>query len=157
MNETLGRKPHINLVLTKMINTTEPLVIGDPILYSGLFVSSIAAEGISDEFLYELQGEYKRYLFTYIFLTIDLSETQFYILNRQDPIVRQGEMIFHNILFTIAVIELFGFTFLIFKMVLIPVVSWLIGRFFKKARIEPVSEHHELSDSNLNIDGEVRD
>jgi hypothetical protein len=142
-NEILDHKPHINLFLTKEINKTEPLAIADAMLFSGLFVPSIAAEGISDKFFYELQGEYKRYLFT--FLTIDLSKTQFYILNRQDPIVRQGEMVFHNILFTIVVIESFVFTFLIFKMALIPVFSWLIGRFFNKVRIEPVFEQHELS------------
>lgn len=137
-NETLGRKPHINLVLTKVINKTEPLVVGDRILFSGIFVPTVTTEGISDEFLYNIQGEYKRYLFTYTFLAIDLSETQFYILNRQDPIVREGEMIFHNILFTIAVIEMFGFTFLIFKLIIIPLIRWLTARFCNKTRIESV-------------------
>lgn len=143
-NETLGRKPQVNLALTKVINKTEPLVIGDPILFSGLFVPTVSAEGISDELLYELHGEHRRYLFTYTFLAIDVSETQFYILNRQDPIVREGEMIFHNILFTIAMIELFGFTFLICKLVITPFVRFLLEHLCKKARVEPQSSHIQV-------------
>ena len=148
-NETLGRKPHVSFMFTKVINKTEPLVAGDLILYSGLFIPTVTAEGISDKFLYDLHGEYQRYLFTYTFLTIDLGETQFYILNRQDPIVRKGEMIFHNVLFTIAVIELFGFTFLICKLAVIPFVRLLTSRFIPQASIKPANDEVEKDDLNL--------
>ena len=148
-NETLGRKPHVTCMLTKVINKTEPLVIGDHILYSGLFIPTVTSEGMSDRFLYDLHGEYQRYMFTYTFLTIDVSETQFYILNRQDPIVREGEMIFHNVLFTIAVIELFGFTFLIFKLAVIPFIRLLAAWLLIRTPIEP--NFDEVTKDNLDL------
>ena len=148
-NETLGRKPHVTFMLTKVINKTEPLVVGDHILYSGLFIPTVTSEGISDKFLYDLHGEYQRYLFASTFLMIDVSETQFYILNRQDPIVREGEMIFHNVLFTIAVIELFGFTFLIFKLAVIPFIRLLATRLVIRAPIEPNVDGVRKDDPDL--------
>jgi hypothetical protein len=42
------------------------------------------------------------------------------VSNEQQPIARQTEIIFHNLLFTIVVLELFGLAFLMIKLLLVP-------------------------------------
>jgi hypothetical protein len=53
-------------------------------------------------------------------VTIVISETPFYIQNHEAPIAKRPEIIFHNLLFTIVCLEIFGLVFLLFKLVCIP-------------------------------------
>ena len=61
-------------------------------------------------------------------LTIVISETSFYIQNRQAPIAKRPEIIFHNLLFTIVCLEIFGLVFLIFKLIIIPLFDLVENR-----------------------------
>jgi hypothetical protein len=47
-------------------------------------------------------------------LTIILSETSFHIKNHQALIDKQPEIVFHNLLFTIVCLEIFGLIFFYF-------------------------------------------
>ncbi len=82
-------------------------------------------------------------------LLIIMSETAFYIKNHQAPIAKRPEIIFHNLLFTIACLEIFGLVFLIFKLMLIPLFEFIIhrGKNHQNRRVEPRNsrdDDHEM-------------
>jgi frataxin-like iron-binding protein CyaY len=87
-------------------------------------------------------------------LTISISETSFYIQNHQVPIAKQPEIVFHNLLFTIVCLEIFGLVFLIFKLILIPLVEFLLNRGEKhhqNIRVQPRHshiDHHEMKENH---------
>lgn len=58
-----------------------------------------------------------------ISLTIDVSETSYYIKNVQSPIAKQPEIIFRTLLFAFLCLEICAMTFLIFKLILIPLFN----------------------------------
>ena len=145
-NQTIGHSPDIQMMLTKVINKTEPLVHGDRTFFTGLFVPTISQEGISDEFSYRLQGDHVRYLSSSSRLMIDLSETSYFVLNLQEPIVRQSEMTLHTLLFTFAVLELFSFGFLLFKILIIPFIRFLVRQCYAKNRVHIIKELEKPTD-----------
>ena len=127
-NQTLSYTPEINVALTKVINKTQPLTIGGTTQFSGLFIPTIVTKGTSDQARYTQLGDYLRYLPIRSVIVLDLSETQFYLKNTQEPIARQAEVLFHALLFTIVVLELFGLIFLFFKLVVAPLFLCVFSR-----------------------------
>jgi hypothetical protein len=123
---------YINLDFTKSINRTEALVRSDPVTYSGIWIPTFTIKSLNDQFAYDQQGTYIRYLSFQHILFIDFSETQFYIKNAQEPISRSGEIIFHNILFSTVCIELFGLAFLIFKLALLPLLQLTVFKLLNR-------------------------
>ncbi|CAF1355493.1 unnamed protein product [Didymodactylos carnosus] len=119
-NQTLAHSSSIDLQLTKVINETDGLSASDKTLYSGLWVPTFTVNTISDQLLYSQQGEYLRYFSTRTTLLITVGETQFYIQNTQSPIAKQTEIVFHNLLFTIVCLEIFGLIFLVIKLLFVP-------------------------------------
>ncbi len=53
-------------------------------------------------------------------ITIDITETSYYIKNVQSPIAKQPEIIFRTLLFAFLCLELCAMTFLICNLLLIP-------------------------------------
>lgn len=87
-------------------------------------------------------------------LTISISETAFYIKNNQAPIAKRQEIIFHNLLFTIVCLDIFGLIFLIFKLILIPLFEYLLNqrKNHQTIRIQPRNsriDDHEIKDLKL--------
>jgi hypothetical protein len=78
-------------------------------------------------------------------LVIVISETPFYIKNHQAPITKKPEVIFHNLLFTIVCLEIFGLVFLLFKLLLIPVFEFIQARKngHRNGSIQPRNSHDE--------------
>jgi hypothetical protein len=99
-NQTLASSPYVAIEMTKVINRTVGLNSDDPLRYSGLWLPTLTLHPFSDELLYRQQGDYIRYLIYQTVLVIDVSETNFYIKNTQEPIAKQTEITFHTILFT---------------------------------------------------------
>ena len=64
-------------------------------------------------------------------ITLTISETSYYIKNRQLPIAKLREIIFHNLLFTIVCIEIFHLCILLCKLMIIPPLKF-IGKYFVK-------------------------
>lgn len=114
-----------------MINRTEGLKTEDPVLYTGIWVPSVTAKSINDRDVYETRGAFVRYLSSNQILYISMSETPFFIKNIQEPIVRSGEMIFNNILFSTMCLELFALSFLMFKLAILPIVKQILFRIKK--------------------------
>ncbi len=78
-------------------------------------------------------------------LVIVISETPFYIKNHQSPITKKPEVIFHNLLFTIVCLEIFGLVFMLFKLLLIPVFEFIQARKngHRNGSIQPRNSHDE--------------
>jgi hypothetical protein len=55
----------------------------------------------------------------------------YFVSNVQQPIAKQSEVIFHNLLFTIVCFELFGLAFLIMKLACLPLFN-IVRRFIEK-------------------------
>jgi len=122
----VGQNPNIALQLTKVINDTASLVSGNDEVLSGLWIGSFTMN------YYESFFSDSDYLNapagTATNLTLAITETPYYILNSQSPIARLPEIIYHDLLFTIMILELFGLMFLIFKLGIIPLIVFLIRR-----------------------------
>lgn len=136
-DQTMPQTTYINLDFTKSINRTEGLEQNDPATYSGIWIPTLTIKSLNDQFAYQQQGTFIRYLSSQQILLIDFSETQFYIKNIQEPIARSGEIIFHNILFATVCIELFGLAFLIFKLALLPLLQLVVFKLENRGQNKP--------------------
>ncbi len=113
----------------KVINQTEPLSNGE-VEFSGIWYPTFVVDN------YQMFISPQTYItlanLTATTVTIVISETSYYIQNREFPIAKQTEIIFHDLLLTIVVLEIFGLVFLIFKLALIPLVKTITKCFSKK-------------------------
>ena len=101
---------------------------------SGIWQTMFIGSELSDESIYKRQGEYHRYLNTKTVLTIIFDENHFYLENNQSPVARRAEIHFHTILFVSIALEMFALTFLIFKLLFVPLFRLIERRIFELAR-----------------------
>jgi hypothetical protein len=156
-NATIGQLPQFHIQLVKIINETKSLSSGDErSTYSGLFIPSLfesqPSSSLSDESLFTQSGNYLRYLQTYTLITVDIDELSSYVKNTQEPIARQAEIIFHNLLFTIVCLEIFGLIFLLFKLLIIPLYRMTIHKLAKRYRqIAVAVEEDEKNETKISV------
>lgn len=134
-DHVLATSTTFSLGLTEIINRTAPLNTDGLSTYSGIWSSSFSAN--ADE-LFSEETRYTLYQRQYTNITVIIDESIFYISNVQEPIARQTEIIFRNLLFTIVVLELFGLLFLVIKLLLVPLlqtISTRMHQFLKKYQI----------------------
>jgi hypothetical protein len=91
-------------------------------------------------------------------LTIVISETSYYIKNRQLPIAKVREIIFHNLLFTVVCIEIFRLIFLLCKLTTLPIVNFIMEHCQKKNEImstktesvdcDTIADDHDITTDN---------
>lgn len=127
-DQTLGQTTEINFSLTKVINQTESLDYSGSTNYSGIWIPTSSHGILNDRLAYLQQGAFLRYLSTQHTITITLSETEFYVINQQEPIARMSEVLFHDVVFTTTIIGIFALVFLLFKLTFMPIVLWIIKR-----------------------------
>ena len=77
-------------------------------------------------------------------LTIDITETSYYIKNTQSPIAKRPEIIFRTLLFAFLCLELCAMTFLIVKLLLIPLVLKIYTLYTGRRPNNAVRPEHEL-------------
>jgi hypothetical protein len=99
----------VTLAVTKVINETKPIV-GEESIFTGIYVPKFTVDMNS---LFSSIDQYIRSSSTATNLTISITETPYYVKNLQEPIARQFEIIFRNLLFTIVCLEIFGLVFII--------------------------------------------
>ena len=78
-------------------------------------------------------------------LTIDITETSYYIKNVQSPIAKESEVIFRTLLFAILCLEISALIFVIVKLLLVPLYNKITHACRVKRRIAPLEEtssHH---------------
>ena len=88
--------------------------------YSALW-SPVSTTSTSDLFL--TYGDYIYYGLLKTSFLISISETTYYVMNVQQPIAKKAEIIFHNLLFTIVCLELFGLIFIAMKLICLPLFN----------------------------------
>lgn len=123
--QVLAQNLLINLDMTKIINETLPLN-DEASEFAGIFVPTFKVDINS---LFVSQDQYIRSALTSTTLTVHLGETPYYVKNIQQPIAKQSEIIFHNILFFIVCLELFGLLFLSYKIVVRPIMTFIFSRY----------------------------
>lgn len=116
--------------LTKVINETVPMM-GEESEYSGIYIPTFTIDTSS---LFLTADEYNQLNFTSTVVTIDIQETPYYVKNLQEPIAKSSEIIFHNLLFTIVCLEIFGLGFLLYKLAVKPFFALLFPRYFTKKK-----------------------
>ena len=125
------------MLLLQVINRTANLIQGQPTKSSGLWHTTFLGSELSDQILYNRRGEYHRYLSTQTVLTVTLNENHFYVENDQEPIARKTEANFHTILFVSLALEMFCLTFLMFKLIFVPLFRMVERRILSFIRIKP--------------------
>ena len=126
------------------MNETEPLS-GNESDFSGIWYPTFTYK------LSNLFANAEKYVMSFNLssttLTVDISETPYYVKNVQSPIARRPEIIFRTILFIIVCLELCGLIFVLCKLLFIPFYHKLYascsGHRANKVRVE-----HELETTN---------
>ncbi len=123
-----------------MINETEPLA-NEETVFSGIWYPTFVVDPYQTFLTPE---EFMKSNLTSTTITVIVSEALYYIKNRQYPIAKQAEIIFHDLLFTIVVLEIFGLIFLIFKLAIIPLIEKITKWFGKEKNSSPSSTTKEV-------------
>ena len=150
LDQTIAQSTQIYFAMTKVINQTEFLDYSGSTNFSGIWIPTSTHGALNDHISYDQRGPFLRYFSTQHTITIAFSETQFYVMNKQEPIARQGEILFHNILFTTTIIGIFALAFLVFKLTLMPIIQWCIRReacLFKRYREQLTKDRVHLRSS----------
>ncbi len=119
-NGTLAYDPNIEFQLTRIINETDPLDNSGTYYYTALW-SPVSTASTSD--LFFTFDDYIYYGLLKTSFSISLSEMTYYVMNVQQPIAKEAEVIFHDLLFTIVCFELFGLIFITIKLVCLPLFN----------------------------------
>ena len=128
----LGSSTSFPIALTAIVNETAPLN-SDGLLatFSAIWSSSFNVN--SDE-LFTNESRYTFFYRKQTNISVVISESIFYVSNLQQPIARQIEVVFRNLLFTIIVLEVFGLVFLLSKLLLVPLYRKAIA-FLRRYRL----------------------
>jgi hypothetical protein len=141
-NGTLAYDPNIEFQLTRIINETDPLDANGEYYYTALW-SPVSNTNISD--LFFTFDDYIYYGLLETSFSISLSEMTYYVMNVQQPIVKQAEIIFHDLLFTIVCFELFGLVFITIKLICLPLFNRI--RNFVDKHSNLIHPHHSSNSS----------
>ena len=105
--------------------------MGEESDFTGIYIPTFSVD-INSLFL--TNDQYVRSALTSTTLTVVLTETPYYVKNIQEPIAKSSEIIFHNLLFTVVCLELFGLFFLLYKLIIKPIHDYIFRRCDAKHR-----------------------
>jgi hypothetical protein len=111
-NETLTINPTISVKMTKVVNQTLGYAVSDDITFRGIWVPTLTETTLSDVLLFVESGEYIRYLSDRVTLVVDITESEFFMKNTEEPIARHNEIVFHTILFTSNSLSLYSHSYM---------------------------------------------
>ncbi|CAF1050961.1 unnamed protein product [Adineta ricciae] len=103
-NQTLTMNPIFAVKMTKIVNETAGFTVADDNTFSGRWIPSLTIDTLTDTLLFNDNGEYIRYLFDRFTLLIEITESEFFVKNIQEPIARHTEIVLHTILFSSIII-----------------------------------------------------
>ncbi|UJR16896.1 hypothetical protein I4U23_003794 [Adineta vaga] len=101
----------ISLQLTKIINITEDLIDPDLTIFSGLWFPTFTFD--SDRLSVDIDETSSIH---HTEVSVKISETSFFIRNKQKPIARSSEIIFETVLFMCMCLDLLCMIFLLIKL-----------------------------------------
>jgi hypothetical protein len=99
-NQTLTINPTIGIKMTKIINRTMSYTTNDDMTFGGIWIPTLTIDTLTDMLLFGESGEYMRYLSDRVTLIVDISESEFFMKNTQEPIARYTEIVLHTVLFS---------------------------------------------------------
>ncbi|CAF1120920.1 unnamed protein product [Adineta ricciae] len=142
--ETFAQVATLKVALTKAVNQTEPLANGDS-EFEGLwyptFTYSLDEMFITNQYYVTSANR------SSTTLTIDISETSYYIKNTQSPIAKQAEIMFRTLLFTFLCLEICATIFVICKLLLEPIWHRLLARCVGQSE-NKIDPGHEMTFHN---------
>jgi hypothetical protein len=140
LDQVLAESTVFSIELTQIVNQTDPLDSDGLSTFSAIWSYSFSVD--SDQ-LFTNESRYTFFYRTQTNISITIDQNIFYISNLQQPIARQTEVIFHSLLFTIVVLEVFGLIFLLVKLLFIPVFRKILDRLrhkMSKSRDTPMDD-----------------
>ena len=140
---TLSQALPVDIAMTKVINETQPLA-GDESEYSGIFIPTFTADNNS---LFVSNDQYVRLSLLMTTLTITITETPYYVKNVQQPIAKESEVIFRNLLFTVVCFEIFGLAFLSYKLVLKPLYRVIMKKYRHRNQVTDLDKKQTNDDT----------
>jgi len=129
LDQVLATSSVFAIDLTQIVNQTDPLNSSGLGTFSAIWSYSLS---VASDQLFTNQSQYTFFYRTQTNISVTIGEDIFYISNLQQPIARQTEIIFHCLLFTIVVLEVFGLLFLLMKLLFIPVFRTILNHFRHK-------------------------
>jgi hypothetical protein len=117
IDQVLAESTTFPIELNQIVNQTDPLSSDGLPTFGGIWSYSLSVD--SDQ-LFTNQSRYTFFYRTQTNISISIEQNIFYVSNLQQPIARQTEVIFHSLLLTIVVLEMFGLIFLLVKLLFIP-------------------------------------
>ncbi|CAF1626652.1 unnamed protein product [Adineta ricciae] len=154
-NQTLTMNPIFAVKMTKIVNETAGFTVADDNTFSGRWIPSLTIDTLTDTLLFDENGEYIRYLFDRFTLLIEITESEFFVKNIQEPIARHTEIVLHTILFSIVFLDLFGLMFLIVKLAIVPSVEYIQRRFFPKRKQSLKDKETDPERTQSSTDGTI--
>ncbi|CAF1084046.1 unnamed protein product [Adineta steineri] len=149
-NKTLTSNPVINVKMTKVINRTASMTLLDEVTYTGLWLPTLAMNTLTDDLLFSEKGEFYRYVRSHMTLVMDITESEFYVKNTQEPIARTYEITFNTILFFMLCLDLVGLLFIGFKLAILPLILLIQKRFFHKQKNKSsISKDHHIYETTI--------
>jgi hypothetical protein len=133
--------------MTKLINETKPMT-GDESEFSGIYIPTFTVDMNS---LFVTNDQYVTSALTTTILTIVITETPYYVKNLQEPIARQSEIIFRNLLFTIVCLEIFGLVFISYKLLLKPLYYAIVRNKLHKKEKKAAHDRQKNEDFSTKI------
>lgn len=97
-NGTLTFNPSVDIKMTRVINRTIGYSGSDDLTFSGIWIPMLTISTLSDVLLFDDDGEFARYSSDRVTLVVDITESEFFMKNTQEPIARQNEIVLHTIL-----------------------------------------------------------
>jgi hypothetical protein len=98
-NETLTINPTIGVKMTKVVNRTLGYSVSDDMTLGGIWIPTLIINTLSDVLIIGESGEYSRYLSDRVTLIVEITESEFFMKNTQEPIARNSEVVLHTLLF----------------------------------------------------------
>ena len=150
-NHSLSSDPFIFLQLTKSINITESLTDNDNTTYTGLWLPTFTYDANQ---IFRQVNSSENQIET--ILSLRINEMVFFIRNKQEPIARRSEIIFHTILFLGVCIDLTCMILLLFKLWLCPILIFLIRKLFDSNSFIRRLVHDKKSSSDTAVFLEIQ-
>ena len=141
-----------------MVNHTGPLKIDGLSTFIAIWASSF---NVNLDELFTNESRYTFFQRVQTNISVSINPSIFYVSNLQEPIARQTEIIFRNLLFSIVALEVFGLVFLLVKLLLVPIFAKMLAclhkhRAKKTQRIEPANEMTIVVHENPPVSTEPR-
>lgn len=146
VDQVLARSSVFAIELTPIVNSTAPLIADGSSTFSAIWTPSYSVKK-SEIFQSENRSTFFTRMQTIINVTI--SQSVFYVSNRQEPIARQIEIVFRNILFIFVALEAFHFAHMITKLVVTPIFRRIIA-YWKRQKVKS-NKIKENNPSDRNI------